>query len=253
MNRWVEFCLGLSPAALVRGARLGPQEVYRGARRSFAAAAPFAVADLPVVTLDEILGAARVEVTLRVMHYEDGMMPLYDAVPLLSILQMERPSAVVEIGTFMGHTTRAMAQNSEAVIHTVDLPEDFSAAAATEQSGIPKDDFHLIANRSVGREFKNSPYAARIRQHFGDTAQLDFSGFGRPSFFVIDGSHTYEYCKNDSEKCLAIAPPGSTFLWHDCDAHHPGVVKCLMEWRAAGKDVARIAGTSLGYWKSPAR
>jgi hypothetical protein len=252
MKRIVEFCLGFSLAAAIRGIRLGPKEAYRGARRGFSAAAPFATAGLPEIGLDQILGAARVEVKLNVMSYEDGMMPLYDAIPLLSILVMEQPREVLEIGTFMGHTTRAMADNlKEGIIHTADLPEDFSTVAGATQEGIPKDDFHLIAKRVVGREFKGSPVANRIVQHFGDTAEVDFREFGSPSFFFIDGSHTYEYCKNDSEKCLAISKPGSTFLWHDCDAGHPGVVRCLSEWRAAGKDVVRIAGSSLGYWKRP--
>ena len=252
MNRWVEVGLGLSPAALIRGFRLGPAEVYRGARRSFAATAPFGSRALPEVALDDILGSNRVEVKLLVMRYEDGMMPRHDALPLLSILVMERPREVLEIGTFMGHTARAMAENLEStIIHTVDLPEDFSAATDPTQAEIPKDDFHLVAKRRVGREFKGTELENRIVQHFGDTAVIDFHQLGEPSFFFIDGSHTYEYCKNDSEKCLAISSPGATFLWHDCDAGHPGVVRCLAEWRAAGRNVVRIAGTAVGYWKRP--
>jgi hypothetical protein len=86
-------------------------------------------------------------------------------------------------------------------------------------------------------------------QHFGDTAEMDFSRFGRPAFFFIDGSHTYEYCKNDSEKCLAICPGGGTFLWHDCDMTHPGVVRFIAEWRNLGRNIVRIQGTVLAYWK----
>lgn len=251
MNKWFEVLLGFSPGAVIRGLRLGPAETYRGARRSYTATAPFGTRDVPEVSLDQILGNRRVEVKLRVMSYEDGMLPLHDAIPLLSILHLEHPAEVLEIGTYMGHTARAIAENLETTrIHTVDLPEDFSPAAP-DPTAIPKDDFHLIAKRVVGREFKNSPHANRITQHFGDTAELDFTRLGEPSFFFIDGSHTYEYCKNDSEKCLAISKPGATFLWHDCDRSHPGVIKFVREWRDQGKDVVRIAGTSLGYWKRP--
>jgi hypothetical protein len=88
-------------------------------------------------------------------------------------------------------------------------------------------------------------------QHFGDTANFNFSKFGNPTFFFIDGSHTYEYCENDSEKCLALCQGKGLFLWHDCDHSHPGVVRFISEWRAAGRNIARIEGTGLAYWKSP--
>jgi len=38
--------------------------------------------------------------------------------------------------------------------------------------------------------------------------------------------------------------------WHDCDETHPGVVRLISEWRRQGKDIKRIAGTSIAYWKS---
>jgi hypothetical protein len=73
---------------------------------------------------------------------------------------------------------------------------------------------------------------------------------GSPTFFFIDGSHTYEYCKNDSEKCFALCDGKGVFLWHDCDEAHPGVVRFVMEWRQMGRDIRRISGTPIAYWKS---
>jgi hypothetical protein len=114
----------------------------------------------------------------------------------------------------------------------------------------PKDDFHLIERRIVGREFKGLPIEAKIKQHFGDTAVMDFSKLGNAAFFFIDGSHTYEYCKNDSEKCFALCLGKGVFLWHDCDHSHSGVIRFISEWRAAGRDIVRIEETSLAYWKN---
>src|ERR1035437_494542 len=39
------------------------------------------------------------------------------------------------------------------------------------------------------------------------------------------------------------------FLWHDCDDRHPGIVRFLLEWRELGRDVCRIHGTSLAFWR----
>jgi hypothetical protein len=168
---------------------------------------------------------------------------------LAAILMAEAPREVLEIGTYMGHTTRLMAENLESgVIHTVDLPETFTPET-DPNTGLPKDDYHLIAHRRVGREYKGQPCESRIRQHFGDSATWDFRQAGTPTFFFIDGSHTYEYCTSDTEKSLAIAPPSSVFLWHDVDVAHEGVIRSLVGFRKQGKDIRRIRGTALAYWK----
>ena len=260
VKKCLQFLLGFNGASVVRGLRLGFPELVEGCFASLGAAHPLqdreqnrsqrALQKIPVITLDEILGTRKAAVKLEVQKYEDGMMPSQEAMALLSILVAETPREVLEIGTFMGHTTRAMAENlPDAIIHTVDLPPDFSAEQDAK-AGPPKDDFHLIGRRVVGREFQGLPIAGRIKQHFGDTATMNFQALGQPTCFFIDGSHTYEYCKQDSEKCLALCGGAGTFLWHDCDAAHPGVLKFILEWRALGKDIARIYGTSIAYWKS---
>ena len=108
--------------------------------------------------------------------------------------------------------------------------------------------FALCVHRRVGREYKGQPWG-RIRQHFGDSATWDFRQAGTPTLFFIDGAHTYEYCTSDTEKSLAIAPPSSVFLWHDVDAAHEGVIRSLVGFRKQGKDIRRIRGTALAYWK----
>ena len=259
MKKAFQAALGLSPAAIIRGLRFGPRQLARAARRGFVTAAPFAGRNgrighlgLPERTLDEILGSRTAAIRVKVTAYEDGMLPLYDAVPLLSIAVAEQPQTIVEIGTYMGHTARALAENvPTTTVHTIDLPPDFSATEASRDGGIPKDDFHLIAKRRVGREYIGTEYESRIVQHFGDTALMDFQQLGRASLFFIDGSHTYEYCKSDSEKCLEIAQPGAVFLWHDCDEAHSGVVRFCQEWRREGRDIAVIPGSALAYWKCP--
>src|SRR5262245_59198925 len=212
MNRYLEALQGLNFAALRRGFQEGPRALGRASRAACMAARPVAdrhqaivreqLTQIPVVPLDDLLGDRKCEIKLRVMKYEDGMTPYHDSLALLSILVAENPSEVLEIGTYIVHTDRSLAENLEtAAIHTIDLPADFS----DEQSDgdlPPKNDFHLIARRDVGREFKGQSCAGRIVQHFGDTAAMDFTtGIGRPTFFFIDGSHTYEYCKYDYDTC----------------------------------------------------
>jgi hypothetical protein len=109
--------------------------------------------------------------------------------------------------------------------------------------------FHLISRREVGKEYKKREYQSKIVQHFGDTINWDFKEAGNPTFFFINGSHTYEYCKNDTEKVMELSGKKGVFLWHDCDYGHPGVVKFLKEYRDSGYDIVRIQNTPIAYLK----
>ena len=263
MKKAVQNLAGLNVACLVRGLRLGPSEAWAAARACFAAAHPleerielerkklrqFLEDSIPGLPLENILAGRKAAITLDFVKYEDGMLPFQDLLALASILAVEAPASALEIGTFMGYTTKAMATNlANATIHTIDLPLNYSEKMETA-SAIPKDDFHLIKRRVVGQEFAGQDFPCRIVQHFGDTATFDFQNFGKTDFFFIDGSHTYEYCRQDSEKCFALCRGRGVFLWHDCDESHPGVVRFVREWRELGRDIVRIEGTALAYWK----
>jgi hypothetical protein len=129
-----------------------------------------------------------------------------------------------------------------AQIHTVDLPLD----AVVEE--VPGADAHLVRSRDVGLAFRGLDY--EIIQHHQDTMTWDFGGVGHPEFIFIDGGHTYEACRNDSEKSLAIATDHATMLWHDYDDNHPGVTRLLHEWRVLGRNIFHIENTRLAYWRT---
>lgn len=205
---------------------------------------------IPSVELGTLLGGVKANITLSVQKYEDGTLPSDNAMALLALAVAASPKVVLEIGTFMGHTTRLLAMNlPDSIIHSVDLPLDF-IPGQDNVAGAKKDDFHLIARREVGREYRGTSCEARIRQHFVDTATWNFREAAGATFFFIDGSHTYDYCKIDSEGCYELCSGKGVFVWHDCDEAHPGVVKALLEWRALGRDVVRIAGVPMAFWKS---
>jgi hypothetical protein len=245
--------LGFNLVSVKFLSRLDFRQFAQACRRAFLfamAVDSVQVPEIPTITVDEILGSNKFTLSIDLIKYEEGMLPCSQALALLAVLAVESPDEVLEIGTYMGHTTLQMAENlPSAIIHTVDLPERMDSSTLPVH-GLPLDDFHLIQRRRVGRDFQGRPCAARIRQHFADTAQWDFSEAGHPSLFFIDGSHTYEYCRNDSEKCFALCGGQGVFLWHDCDDGHPGVVRMLVEWRRQGRDIRRIDGTPIAYWKS---
>jgi hypothetical protein len=250
--------LGCNAAAIIKGLRLGPAKFFSGSARSFDACDPLEkdheeaaalLANIPEVGLHDILAGRKPSIQISVRNYEDGILPTEHAIALLAIAVVENPTEVFEIGTFFGHTTILLAQNlKNALIHTIDLPPGFSPERDLSQE-VPKDDFHLIRRRIVGREYKNQCPSERIIQHFGDTANWDFSSIKNANFFFIDGSHTYEYCKNDSEKCYRVCNGKGTFIWHDCDPGHIGVLRFLNKWQTLGRMIVRIRGTTLAYCK----
>jgi hypothetical protein len=245
--------LTLNVAGIIRAVRCGPIDATRRLSQSFFLVDPFgdpeaagaraAFKSIPHVSLSEVL---RTKPLIRVVgSYEhvDGSLTWGDIRSLISIAVDRAPKSVFEIGTFNGYTTRLLAANlPSATIHTIDLPEDL---ADVNSGSIPKDDIHLIQRRTVGAEYLADQAIGNVVQHFGDTATFDFASLGPVELFFIDGSHTYEYVRNDTLKALEIAAPGSTFLWHDCDPTHPGVVRWLAEMVSNGRKVRRIDGSNV--------
>jgi hypothetical protein len=178
---------------------------------------------------------------------EDGWAPAQDLIALLALLRDRDPKAALEIGTYSGATTRMMAINlPNGVIHTVDLPLEKEYSETRDNGPLPKDDYHLITSRRVGHEFLKDKSINNIVQHFGDTAEWDFKEVADATFFFIDGSHTYEYARNDTLKCMAVSKGRrATIVWHDCDEGHRGVTRWLAEMVAEGHPVKRIKGTNL--------
>jgi methyltransferase family protein len=203
---------------------------------------------IPQVALESIVHDI-VPHDLAALPYEDGQLLDHEAHVLLAIARAAQPRKVLEIGTYYGHTTLNLARAlPKAEIHTVDLPLDFDYSTGPELT-----DFHLLSRRQVGIYFHGRIESSRIKQHFADTANWDFKYTGYPpaTFFFIDGSHSYFYVKNDSEKCYNLCNGHGIFVWHDCDDNWcPGVERLLDEWRALGRDVVRIEGTRLGFWDS---
>lgn len=243
---------GLCGTALARGLRSGFDDLRVTSRAAEEAArtapSPF-LRTIPVRTLGALLQGREIDIRLTVRAHRDGQLPLTEALAFLTLLTAANPGIVLEIGTYFGNTTKAMAMNlPHATIHTVDLPPDFTPSSTNEP--LAKDDFHLIRQRRVGEAFLNTEYQSRIVQHFGDTATWNFQEAAGATFFFIDGSHTYAYCKNDSEKCFELCGGRGVFVWHDCDDGHPGVLEFIDEWRKLGRDIVRVDKTPLCYWSS---
>ena len=78
-----------------------------------------------------------------------------------------------------------------------------------------------------------------------DSATFDESAYhGTIDLAFVDGAHSYEYVKSDSEKAWKMLRPGGIIAWHDCVSSHRDVVKYIKE---SGFSAKLVAGTALAF------
>lgn len=135
---------------------------------------------------------------------------------------------IFEIGTFDGTTTLNLGINTseKTKIFTLDLPK---AMMNQTKFTINESDMIYINKNHSGSKFKGTLVEKRITQLFGDSAAFNFSNFfGNMDFIFVDGSHEYEYVKNDSEIAFKLLGEKGIIAWHDYQIWD-GVTKYLNE------------------------
>jgi hypothetical protein len=248
--------LSLSMASVIRTSLGGLKQGRQSLEDTYRVVSPFSPLKnaaglkmfdrIPVAPL-AALGVELDRVTLDLRFVDvNGSTPYRDLIAIVTLAKKQNPKVALEFGTYFGSTTANLALNlPDAMIHTIDLPEDDSVASALIE-GQPVDDLHLIHGRQLGKTFRGTPLASRIVQHQGDTATYDYGVIPGPvSFFLVDGSHTHEYALSDTLHSFSIAQGESTFLWHDCEPFTPGVLRCMLDLIEAGLPVVRVENTSL--------
>lgn len=198
------------------------------------------------VVLGRLDGAARREAWLgEVASYSA------DLVSLCLLCQILRPRCVFEIGTYHGYAAYHFALNTgpEARIYTLDLPPDGSARPSLRTTLM--DTTHIDA---AGQDyaFSGAPEAAKITCLWGDSAAFDYTPYhGQVDLFFIDGAHSYDYVRSDTQNALACCHSGSVIAWHDFGrVGVNGVSRWLVEL-ARDRPVYAIPGGSLAYTVVP--
>src|SRR5580700_2184551 len=159
-----------------------------------------------------------------------------DLISLCQLCHVLNPRTIFEIGTLRGYTALHLAMNSspDCRIFTLDLPRNDLPKNDLAKDGPPKDDLpkgkarpkvrlrttlmdDLHSQMEVGEYyFRSTPHADRIQVLFGDSAAFDFSPHhGKIDLFFIDGAHSYDYVRSDTENALQCVRPGGVIAWHD--------------------------------------
>ena len=144
---------------------------------------------------------------------------------LVGIGRLLDAKTVFEIGTYNGTTAWSLGANlPSATIHTLDLP--VSARPALRFRDV--EDVHRIDFQA--RTYDSLQGARNVHQHFGDSAQFDFSPWhAKCDLIYIDGAHSLEYVESDTRNALAMASRHSAIVWDDVWHREPEVLEALMK------------------------
>lgn len=155
----------------------------------------------------------------------------------------------LEIGTNRGRTSWTVARNNPDLhVYTLDVP--LSASSGDVELELGSDDHHFFRpGEACGEAFRDTPEAQRITQLWGDSATFDFSPYaGAVDLVYVDGGHSYDYVKSDTENALALLSPGGTIVWDDYGSH-PGVYQYVTELAATlDRPVYHVFGTRMAIY-----
>jgi len=179
----------------------------------------------------------------------NGNLTFYEMLVLVSFVVKRDPKRILEIGTFDGNTTLQMALNASenAIVHTIDLP---MGKYETCQPVLESDIQFIKDEGKNRRKFEKKAVAHKIRQHFGDSTNYDFSKFtteGPLDFIFIDGGHSYQCVKSDTENALKVLSENGCIFWHDFTPLFGGIFQFLCEL-SREVPLIHIDGTNLVFF-----
>lgn len=166
---------------------------------------------------------------------------LTEAAALAALIKLSNAKSVFEFGTYKGVSTTQLALNlpDDGVVYTLDLPEDHPVYIS----------YSKLASADGMRIVVPEDQAHKVKYLKADSAEFDTTPYrGTMDLVFVDGYHSYEYVKNDTEKGLEMLRPGGIIAWHDCETGRPEVVRYLKSLTPLPK---LVASTFLAYSVKP--
>ena len=204
------------------------------------------VSPLPVLELARGAAASGFVRLPPLEAFEPGNQAIDGLATLVEIARRAGVRRVFEIGTYNGLTALTLAANlPEATVDTLDL-----APGAAPTLPLSEADPENITG-AVRRHYEGRDEAARVRQHFGDSAAFDFSPFRAAVDLVyVDGAHSRPYVENDTRAAFDMVSADGVVVWDDYWRRVPDVAAVLHDLRE--RRLFRLAGTRMVVWLSDA-
>lgn len=207
--------------------------------------------NIPVITLKSLVPNAP---SVRILEPDsaNGNVSEWELLSIAQVAASRKPHRCFEIGTFDGRTTLNIAANmaDDGHVFTLDLPPQDAEHTALS---IAHGDESFIRKSESGARFKGTELEGRITQLWGDSATFDYGPYkGTMDFVFVDGSHSYEYVKKDTETALTLLKSeGGVIFWHDYGSKYwkdlTRAMNELFRDNPTFSSMKRIGGTVLVY------
>jgi len=205
------------------------------------------VRKIPEVAIEGLLPGKEVRVTSQFFFDVPASISLLEAYSLALLMKRVGAKRVFEFGTYKGVSTTQLALNlpSDGEVHTLDLPDDGPALGLE----ISKDYEREIAAEGGKGSLIPEELLSRVVFIKNDSARFDPGPIeGTFDLVFVDGAHSSDYVRNDSEKGWRLLRPGGVLVWHDFAPNHPEVVRYIL---TCGFDPQRVHGTALAFAIKP--
>ena len=225
MNKTLKFFTRITKIAKNNPADL---RVVFGTANSVAEAIESPSADIrvfPSIDYADITGASS-RFVMQTFPGVGASISILEGAALAAFVQRVGAKRIFEFGTYKGVSTTQLALNlrDDGMVYTLDLPEDHPAYTLA----IPKAEERQIAAETGKGILIPQELSHKVTFLRSDSAKFDTTPYLNSMDLVfVDGAHSYEYVKNDTEKGLEMLRPGGIIAWHDCTPSHPDVVKYL--------------------------
>lgn len=175
-------------------------------------------------------GIENESVPIGVINEQTGHTNKTDMLYVSAVAKHVRAEKMFEFGTYMGRTTLYLAHNNpKGQVYTLNLPPERDPRYAP----------------FMGVLFKGQEEEKRITQLHTDSREFDTTPYRQQfDFIFVDGDHSYELVKNDTQKAFELLKPGGTIMWHDYAPKSEGLVRFFREF-TQDRPLFRIRSTCL--------
>lgn len=144
--------------------------------------------------------------------------------------QASRHKIILEVGSYCGRSTRAMADNTTGTIYAID-PWDGDYQVYGNPRDLAYMSYHQNGNLEILKEFQRN-----LDEHFWTERVIpcrmkfeDFKPIVVPDMIFIDAIHDYGPVKHDIFKAMKLMENGGLLCGHDYSGNWPGVIKAVDE------------------------
>ena len=151
--------------------------------------------------------------------------------------QAEHRSRIIELGSHLGRSTRALGENTEGTVYAIDdwrgHSEFIGDLPAVVLFGAFCENVLDLMNGGILQVFKIDHADILEEIRFGQLVDMAF----------IDGEHAYDSVSRDIRNCLKMLSKGALLCGHDYDWHD---VKVAVDELVPNRQL--VPNTSIWWW-----